>query len=305
MLTIVDPEALRPPIVDCWQSWLQTDANQVVDDGLMFGAVTDSIDGTVILDEEKKVLSVNQIIADHLIVDNRNGLTPHGTTQLNYSHSTTQSSSHSTSDSVKVGVGFDIKVKAEIFGSGTEATTKFSFDYTHSTTDTDTTQTSDTALTSVQATADVPEGKVYQVSLVVTIYELDVPYRMDVTLAGLSTIKFDRQVTSPHGEGTSDEWHNDIGGIMVGFANPKFMKKPTTLFFTDPDNHELGKTVGLTGVLKGQWSADFVLETWDITDTYQPSSGPGMGRARAAFRSEDGRIAPPPGAVLIDRRPVS
>jgi len=266
-------------IVDAWQQHFNTEmdpadgqwfTNGPGNNGGLYGKLTDTLASELAFDDSKRVFTPNQVAAATGIADNRNGLTPEQTVTLTYAYQDSTSSTHSTTNSVKVGVGYDVKVKADFFGTGAEATTKFSTEYTYSWTDATTTANSETKTFQQQIPVKaIPKGKVYEVVLMCNKDQLKIPYHANIYLSGTSSACFANPVNGEKiwtvDAGTLCEWINQFGS--AGDESYKYGR--------DPNNPRQGICF-LQGNLTATQTANFLARTFDITDLFKGSQPPSL-----------------------------
>ena len=300
-LTILEQDKIKSVLTAMWKKALNTDqdpangrwfTNGANNDGKgLYGGLTDSIDTTAIFDMANKNYSPTQRLAASSIVDNRNGLTPSASVTLSYKYADTVSTTHTTSHAVKLGFGFEFKAKAEIFGVGGEATTKFNIEYQYTSSDSKTeTQTREHSI-SQHVPVNVPTGKVYKAVLVAAVQKIDVPYHLNVYVSGQTETWFERQVNGHY------NWMLDVGSAFAIAADPQYRREGNTT---------KGLVTGVTGMLTAQQTADFTVQTWDVTSEFPALKA---SQPAAAF-SQKFAVAPgesllPEGAMLISSTPVA
>jgi hypothetical protein len=302
-LTILDQNKVGSVLTAMWKKHLGTSKDPAngkwYTDGAnhdgrgLYGGLTDIIDQNATFDEANKKYTPTQRLAASSVVDNRNGLVGNTTVTLAYQYTDTVSTTHTTSNSVKVGVGVDFKAKAEIFGIGGEATTKFSLDYTYTSTDASTSTQTRSQTVTQNVAVNVPAGKVYKAVLVATSQQLDIPYKVNVRVSGITETWFEDRVNGHY------NWMMDIGSAFAFAGDPSYQSA----------GNGQGIAVAMSGTLTAQQSTDFVVEIWDITSQYNKAANSALENLaaavgqRAAAPANDSLM--PPGAILISRTPVN
>jgi hypothetical protein len=288
-LQFIDTRLIGAYVVDAWQNHFNTEmdpadgqwfTNGPGNNGGLYGKLIDKLASELVFDQSNRIFIPNQKVASTWTIDNRNGLTPEQSVTATYSYQDTASSTHSTTNGLKVGVGYDIKAKAEFFGTGAEATTKFSSEYTYSWTDTTTTSKTETkTFSQVIPVRNVPQGKVYQLILLCNEDKLKIPYHANIYLSGTSSACFASPVNGQKiwtvDAGTLCDWINEFGS--AGSESYKYGR--------DPNNPQQGM-ISLLGSLTATQTWNFTARTSDITASYTGSQGSG------------GDSAPLPGTVV-------
>lgn len=273
-LKFIDKRIIGGIIIDAFQQNFETEmdpadgqwfTNGPDNNGGLYGKLVDALASELVFLQNETSMQPNKIAAAVATIDNRNGLTPKQTVTLSYSSTNTCSTTHSTTNAIKVGIGVDIKAKATFLGTGAEVTTKISTDYTFSWNDANTKTDSETKQFSQSVPTEVPNGKVYQVVLVVDKTTLNAPYYADILLSGKSTANFKSPVNGKKtwviDAGTLCEWINKFGS--AGDESYKYMK--------DPNDPTRG-LIRLRGNLNASVTANFTVNTYDVTDSYNATN---------------------------------
>lgn len=275
-LKFLDKRIIGAIIVDAFQQQLNTEmdpangqwfTNGPGNNGGLYGSLVDSLASALVFLPNEVVLTPNKLAAATAVADNRNGLTPKQTLALTYSRADTATTSHTTTNALKVGIGVDIKAKAEFLGNGVEVTTKISTEYSYSWSDTVTSASSETKQFALSVPTDIPTGKVFQVVLTCDKTDLKAPYYADIIISGKATANFASPVNGKTtwviDAGTLCEWINKFGS--AGDESSKYMR--------DPANPTQG-FIRLRGNLTSAITANFVVNTYDITDSYNATGKP-------------------------------
>lgn len=269
-LNFLDKHIIGAIIVDAFQQQLNTEidpangqwfTNGPDNNGGLYGNLVDVLSSELVFLPNEVVLTPHKLAADTAVIDNRNGLTPKSSLTLTYSTTESATTTHSTTKALKVGMGVDIKASGTFLGVGMDVTTKFSTEYTHSWSDSTAKTISETKQFSQSIQTEVPPGRVYQVVLTCDKTNLNAPYFADVILKGKSTANFASAVNGEKtwvvNAGTLCQWINEFGS--AGDESWMFMK--------DPKISEQG-LIRMRGNLTSVITANFVVNTYDITDTY-------------------------------------
>jgi hypothetical protein len=250
----------------------------------LYGGLTDSIDTAATFDQANQHYSPTQRLAASSIIDNRNGLASSSSVTLQYQYSDTVSTTHTVSNSVKAGVAFEFKAAAEIFGIGGDATTKFSIDYTYTSTDATTSTQTRTETVSQNVTVTPPTGKVYKAVLLGSAQQIDVPYKVNIHVTGTTETWFEDRVNGHY------NWMMDAGSAFANFNNPAYI------------NSNGGLVTGVSGILTAQQTTDFLVQIWDITNSF--SDKPNGGSPQKLVASRQASLLPP-GASIVSSVPVT
>ena len=269
-LKFLDKRFIGAIIVDAFQQHFDTEmdpangqwfTNGPNNNGGLYGSLVDSLASSLVFLQNEVVMTPHKLAADTAIIDNRNGLTPKSSVTLAYSTTETATTSHSTTNALKTGVGVDIKASGTFLGVGVDVTTKISTEYSFSWTDAVTKSTAETKQFSQTVPTEVPQGKVFQVVLTCDKTDLKAPYYADITITGNATANFASPVNGQNtwviDAGTLCEWINKFGS--AGSESPMYMR--------DPNNPDQG-LIRMRGTLTSAITANFVVNTYDITDTY-------------------------------------
>ncbi|WP_342088752.1 ETX/MTX2 family pore-forming toxin [Dyadobacter sp. OTU695] len=269
-LKFLDKQTIGSIIVDAFQEQLNTEmdpangqwfTNGPNNNGGLYGSLVDTLATSLVFLPNELVLTPHKLAADTAIIDNRNGLTPKSSITLSYSTTETTTTTHTVSNALKVGIGVDIKASAKFFGSGVDITTKISTDYTYSWSDAVSKTASETKQFSQTVPVEVPVGRVYQVVLTCDKTNMNAPYYADVTLTGVSTANFAGVV---NGKNT---WVIDAGTICDWINRSGSAGGESHMYLRDPQVPGQG-LIRMRGSLTSSITANFVVNTYDITDTY-------------------------------------
>ena len=113
----------------------------------------------------------------------------------------------------------------------------------------------------------VPKGKVYQVVLMVNKNDLTIPYSANIYLDGTSSACF---ATPVNGQKI---WTVDAGTLCAWINQYASADKDSSLFGRDPANAARGM-ISLRGTLTATDTRNFILQTFDITSSYQGAGAP-------------------------------
>ncbi len=271
-LKFLDKHTIGAIITDAFQQKLETEidpangqwfTNGPNNNGGLYGSLVDTLASSLVFLPNEVVLTPHKIAAATAIVDNRNGLTPKQTVALTFSTANTSTTTHSTTHSLKSGIAEDIKTSATFFGTGVDITTKISTEYSFSWNDAVTKSTSETKQFSQSVPTEVPSGKVYQVVLTCDKTDLNAPYYADIKISGTSTANFASPVNGRNtwviDAGTLCEWINQFGSAAS--------MNDTSIYVRNPNEPTEG-LIRMRGNLTAANTANFVVNTYDITDTY-------------------------------------
>jgi|HubBroStandDraft_1064217.scaffolds.fasta_scaffold173246_2 hypothetical protein len=303
-LTILNENAIRDLLTSMWKKALNTNQDPANGknytsgpngSGGLYGGLTDTIDNKAVLDETNKLYTPSEVLGTSELVNNINGLQKHSTVTLTAQATNSVSATQEQSNSVHVGAGVDFKVNAEIF----ELTTKFSIDYTYTASDSRTWSKTNTATASAAVDVDPPTGKVYKAVLVGKSRQVDIPYKVFVTVRGTTSTWFESRVKAPGDSEGHYNFNKSIGDAFATAGDPNYLA-----------NGDDGRVVAASGVLTAQQISDFEAQIWDVTTQYTAPHGVALpaaaqtgsaGQKLVASTTESGL---PDGAVLISRIPV-
>lgn len=269
-LEFIDKQKIGAIIVDAFQEQLNTEMDPANgqwfshgpdNNGGLYGNLTDELAKELVFLPNETTMEPNKIAADTAVIDNRNGLTPKSSVTLSYSTTETTTATHTVSKALKIGLGVDIKGSAKFFGTGIDITTKLSTDYTFSWGESVTKTTSETKQFSQTVQVEVPAGRVYQVVLACDKVNLNAPYYADVRIAGTSTANFAHPV---NGKPT---WQIDAGTLCEWINRSGSAGGDSHMYIRDPESPEKG-LLRMRGSLTSQITVNFVVKTFDVTDTY-------------------------------------
>lgn len=301
-LQFLDKRLIGQYIVDAWQNALDTELDPA--DGQwytngpnnsrlgLYGGLTDALATELIFDNDKKVLTPHQAVADTAIVDNRNGLTPSSTVTLSYAYSDSLSSSHSTTNALKVGVGYDLQVKYSLAGFEAQDTYKFSFEYNYSWTDATTTTHTETQTFTQVVPVNVPAGKVYQLRLLCNKEQLRIPYHADIYISGESEACFASPVNG------QKIWKASAGDLCAWINQYGSAEKESYKYGRDPQDPSRG-VIALQGTLTATQTTNFTAGIYDVTDSFKGTQSPSVDRTILPSS------APTPGAPMVGTIPLS
>ena len=269
-LNFLDKQKIGAIIVDAFQEQLNTEmdpadgqwfTNGPNNNGGLYGSLKDQLSSALVFLPNELTLAPSKIAADTAIIDNRNGLTPKASVTLTYSTTETSTTTHTVSNALKVGLGVDIKASASFLGTGVDVTTKISTDYTFSWSNSVSKTTSETKQFSQTVPIEVPNGRVYQVVLACDKISLNAPYYADVILTGTSTANFAHPV---NGKKT---WAIDAGTLCDWINQSGSAGGDSYMYIRDPQTAGQG-LIRMRGSLTSSVTVNFVVNTYDITDTY-------------------------------------
>lgn len=134
-LTILDVDAMKTLLTEMWKKNLNTSEDPANgqwytngpngDHVGLYGGLTDSVNGAVRFDLNRKHYSPTEGIVASSTVDNRNGLVSTTTVNLSSAYTDSVSTTNTYSHAIKEGFAFEVKAKGTLFGIGSEVTTKF------------------------------------------------------------------------------------------------------------------------------------------------------------------------------------
>ncbi|MGS0742573.1 aerolysin family beta-barrel pore-forming toxin [Glaciimonas sp. GG7] len=297
-LTILDQTKVATLLSAMWKKHLKTNldpANNDRADGInhngvgLCGGLTDSIDNTAIFDMHNKNYSPTQKLAASSVVDNRNGLVNSTSVTLSYQFTNTVSTTRSVSSVVKAGMTFDFKAKGDIFGFGVEASTHFAVDYTYTSSDATTSTQARAQTVTQQVAVDVPANKVYKAVLIAHAQQVDVPYRVNITVSGITETWFEEPVRDHY------NWKMDIGPAFGHAGDPQYALAA----------NGKGVVMGVGGVLTAQQTTDFVVQIWDITAEYSPTPAfKSLKTPAQRLIASPQQTLLPEGAILVSSTPI-
>ncbi|MBO0932286.1 ETX/MTX2 family pore-forming toxin [Fibrella aquatilis] len=275
-LKFLDKHIVGAIIVDAFQQELNTEkdpadgqwfTNGPSNNGGLYGNLADALASALVFLPNEVVLTPRKLAAATATVDNRNGLTPKQTVTLTYSTTDTATTSHTTTNALKQGLSVTIKASGKFMGVGLEVSTQVSTEYSYSWSDTKTESKAETKQFSQSVPTDVPAGKVYQVVLTCDKTDLKAPYHADIIITGKATANFaspvNGQKTWAIDAGTLCEWINKYGS--AGDESSMYMR--------DPANPTQG-LIRMNGQLTSAVTANFSVNTYDVTDTYNATGKP-------------------------------
>lgn len=269
-LNFINKHIIGAIIVDAIQKELETEmdpadgqwfTNGPDNNGGLYGKLVDELASELVFLPQEVAITVNKLAAATGIADNRNGLTPKQTITLSYSTSNSSSTSHTTTNALKEGVGVDIKASGTFLGVGADVTTKITTEYTFSWSETTSKTVSETKQFTQSVPTETPAGKVYQVVLTCDKANLNTPFFADIILSGNCVANFASPVNGKKtwiiDAGTLCEWINKHES--AGVESSKYIKNPL--------NSKQG-LIRLKGTLTASETANFIVNTFDITDKY-------------------------------------
>ena len=269
-LKFLDKRIIGAIIVDTFQQQLNTEmdpangqwfTNGPSNNGGLYGNLVDSLASALVFLPNEVVLTPHKLAAATAVIDNRNGLTPKQTVSLTYSTADTATTSHATTNALKVGIGVDIKASGTFLGVGVDVTTKISTEYAYSWSDTATKSVAETKQFAQSVPTEGPAGKVFQVVLTCDKTDLKAPYYADVIISGSATANFASPVNG------KKAWTIDAGTLCEWISKFGSADGESSRYMRDPANPTQG-LIRMRGNLTAAITANFVVNTYDITDSY-------------------------------------
>ena len=202
---------------------------------------------------------------------------------LEYTTSVSVTDTSSASNSLKTGAEISFKVSASAFGIGAEEGGKFSEEFTRTTATSNTKTTVRSEKFSNTLTVVVPPKRTYSVSVTCQEEKVDLQYRSNILLTGISRTWFPDRVNGHF------NWNQNIGGVLSHSNNlPAGWQLPG-------DGSVL--VLGAQGTLTAQQSTNCTAAVADVTNANNNNT-------LQSLRGSSTNHSVPAGGVLISVTPL-
>ena len=218
-----------------------------------------------------------------ITIPNRTDSTVTSSVNLEYTTSVSVTDSSSYSTSLKTGAEISFKVSASAFGIGAEEGGKFSEEFTRTNAMSNAKTTVNSEKFSTTQSVPVPPKSTYKITVSCQEERIDLPYRSNIKLTGMSRTWFPDRVNGHY------NWNQNVGGVLSHANNlPAGWQLPG-------DGSVL--VVGAQGMLSAQQSTNCTAAVTDVTNASNNNT-------LQSLRGNSAHHSVPAGGVLISVTPL-